>query len=80
MSSDASYRRSAALTPFDSGGPDRLIFLEVNPGTVHLLLGAVGAKINIGGSWLATGTVLFPLIDNGITPGVTPVFGFERAF
>jgi Putative MetA-pathway of phenol degradation len=73
-------QRSAALTPFDSGGPDRLIFLEVDPGTVHLLLGAAGAKINIGGSWLATATVLFPLIDNGITPGVTPVFGFERAF
>ncbi len=60
--------------------PNRVIFLEVNPGTVHLLLGAVGAKINIGGSWLVTGTVLFPLSKNGITPTVTPVFGFERAF
>ena len=70
------------MKPFDSGAsdPDRVIFLEVTPGTVHLLLGAVGAKVNIGGSWLATGTILFPLNDSGITPAVTPVFGFERAF
>ncbi len=27
-----------------------------------------------------TGTVLFPLNDNGIKPAVTPVIGFERAF
>jgi hypothetical protein len=71
---------TAAMNLFDSGGPDRLIFLEVAPGTVHLLLGAVGAKIGIGGSWLATGTILFPLNDNGIKPAVTPVIGFERAF
>ena len=60
--------------------PDRLVFLEVTPGTVHLLLGAVGAKLSLGGSWLLTGTVLFPLHDNGIKPAVTPVIGFERAF
>ena len=40
----------------------------------------MGAKVSIGGSWLLTGTVLFPLNDNGITPAVTPVIGFERAF
>jgi hypothetical protein len=69
------------MSRFDSGAsdPDRAIFLEVTPGTVHLLLGAVGAKVAIGGSWLLTGTVLFPLNDNGIKPAVTPVIGFERA-
>jgi hypothetical protein len=73
---------SAAMKLFDSGAsnPDRVIFLEVNPGTVHLLLGAVGAKVSIGGSWLATGTILFPLAYNGIKPAVSPVIGFERAF
>ena len=50
------------------------------PGTVHKLLGAVGAKVSVGGAWLLTGTVLFPLNDNGIKPAVTPVIGFERAF
>lgn len=75
-------KNSAAMTLFDSGAEfdDRVIFLEVTPGTVHLLLGAVGAKVNIGASWLATATVLFPLNDNGIKPAVTPVIGFERAF
>ena len=51
------------MTRFDSGAtePDRQVFLEVTPGTVHKLLGAVGAKLSVGGSWLLTGTVLFPL-------------------
>jgi hypothetical protein len=73
---------TASLTPFDSGAadPDRVIFLEVTPGSAHLLLGAAGAKVNIGGSWLATGSILFPLNDNGVRPAVTPVIGFERAF
>jgi hypothetical protein len=75
-------RNAASMDRFDSGAtdPDRSIFLQVTPGTVHLLLGAVGAKIGIGGSWLLTGTVLFPFNDNGIKPAVTPVIGFERAF
>jgi hypothetical protein len=75
-------KNSAALTPYDSGADDadRVRFLEVTPGTVHLLLGAVGVKVHLGGSWLATGTILFPLNDNGIRPAVTPVIGFERAF
>ena len=73
---------TAAMTFFDSGAsdPDRVIFLEVTPGTVHLLLGAVGAKVSVGGSWLVTGTILFPLNDNGIKPAVTPVIGLERVF
>jgi hypothetical protein len=75
-------KNSAAMTLSDSGAADadRVIFLQVTPGTVHLLLGAVGAKVNIGGSWLATGTILFPLSDRGIKPAITPVIGFERAF
>jgi hypothetical protein len=75
-------KNSAAITQFDTG-PDlgnRIKFLEVTPGTVHLLLGAVGVKVNVGGSWLATATILFPLNDNGIKPAPTPVIGFERSF
>ena len=73
---------TASMKLFDNGASaeNRVIFLEVTPGTVHPLLGAVGAKVNVGGSWLATGTILFPLNDSGITPAVTPVIGFERAF
>ena len=70
------------MNRFDSGAgePDRYILMEVTPGTVHKLLGAVGAKVSLGGTWLLTGTVLFPLNSNGIKPAVTPVIGFERAF
>ena len=74
-------RSTAAIDPYDDEGvPNRQIFLVVTPGTIHLLLGAVGAKVSVGGAWLLTGTVLFPLNDNGIKPGVSPVIGFERAF
>jgi len=74
-------RNSATMDHHDDeGAPVRQIFLVVTPGTVHLLLGAAGAKVSVGGSWLLTGTVLFPLNDNGIKPGVSPVIGFERAF
>ena len=66
---------------FDSGPVgDRQILFVISPGTVHKLLGAVGAKVSVGGAWLVTGTVLFSLNDNGIKPAVTPVIGFERAF
>ncbi len=75
-------KNSAGMEFLDSGpgGDNRQIFLEITPGTVHKLLGAVGAKVSVGGAWLLTGTVLFPLNDNGIKPAVTPVIGFERAF
>jgi hypothetical protein len=75
-------RNAANMTRYDSGAQDadRVIFLEVSPGTVHKLLGAVGAKVGLGGAWLLTGTVLFPLNSNGIKPAVTPVIGLERAF
>jgi hypothetical protein len=72
---------SADMEFLDSGpGADRQVLVAITPGTVHKLLGAVGAKFSVGGAWLLTGTVLFPLNDNGIKPGVTPVIGFERAF
>jgi hypothetical protein len=74
-------RNSAAMSFFDTGpGADRQILLEITPGTTHKLLGAVSAKVSVGGVWLLTGTVLFPLNDSGIKPAVTPVIGFERAF
>jgi hypothetical protein len=55
-------------------------FFSASPGNVTSLLGAVGAKVNVRGMWLITGSVLFPLSSSGTRPGVTPVIGFERAF
>jgi len=49
-------------------------------GNMNLLLGAVGAKINIAPNLLLTGNVLFPLSDSGLKPGVTPVVGLDYAF
>ena len=75
--------RNSALLEFIDTGPgagDRQIVPVVTPGAVHKLLGAVSIKVSVGGAWLLTGTVLFPLNDAGITPAVTPVIGFERAF
>jgi len=73
---------TASVRQFDTGAgnPDRQVFLEFTPGTTNLMLGAVGAKVSVGRTWLLTGTVLFPLRDNGLKPAVTPVFGFEKAF
>jgi hypothetical protein len=75
-------RNTANMNRFDSGAgeADRYILMEVTPGTVHKLLGAVGAKVSLGGTWLLTGTVLFPLNSKGVKSTVTPVIGLERAF
>lgn len=48
--------------------------------TVNLVLGAITGKVHVGGLWLITGSVLFPVNKNGLVPRVTPVFGLERAF
>jgi hypothetical protein len=75
-------RNAVQGSHYDSGAgdPERYINMLLSPGTVHKLLAAVGAKVHVGGTWLLTGTVLFPLNSNGIKPSVTPVIGFERAF
>jgi hypothetical protein len=75
-------RNAVQMSRLDTGAgdPERYINMLLEPGTVHKLLAAVGAKVNLGGTWLLTGTVLFPLNSNGIKPAVTPVIGLERAF
>lgn len=54
--------------------------LRISRSTLNLLIGAVSAKFMVANSWLLTAAVAFPLNSNGLRPGVTPVFGFERAF
>jgi hypothetical protein len=72
-----SLRRSAEIVVIkDEFGQ----YFEVRPATVNLLIGAIGVKVNMMGSWLLAGSVLFPLNDKGVKPGITPVIGFERAF
>lgn len=54
--------------------------IAMKPGTVTLVLGAVGGKILIGHTWLVNLSVVFPLNSAGLKPGLTPVIGLERAF
>lgn len=49
-------------------------------GNLNLLLGVVGGKINLGGTFLLNLTVLFPLTDSGLKSSVTPVIGFDYVF
>jgi hypothetical protein len=47
---------------------------------LNLLLGAAGAKVNVGTNLLLTANVLFPLSDGGLKPKVTPVVGLDYSF
>ena len=56
---------------------DRYFF---ETGSVSMLRAGVGAKLHLGGNVLLTGSVLFPLNDNGFSAGVTPFIGIEKTF
>jgi hypothetical protein len=59
----------------------REVFDVTGSGTLNLLVGVVGAKVNIPGTpLLITGSVLFPLTSDGLRPNVTPVIGLDYAF
>jgi hypothetical protein len=45
---------------------------------LSLLQLAAGAKLNLGGDWLLSGTVLIPINRTGFQPGITPAIGLER--
>jgi hypothetical protein len=50
-------------------------------GNLNLVIGVVGAKVNIPGTpLLLTGSILFPLNDSGLRPNVTPVIGLDYSF
>jgi hypothetical protein len=68
-----------------NGGPllqTELPALDVtSKGSLNLALGVISAKYNIPNTTLLlTGSVLFPLNDNGLKPGVTPVIGIDYGF
>ena len=52
----------------------------VSKGTVNLLLLGIGVKRLIGQQYLLTFSLLAPLNDNGIKPGLVPSVAFERSF
>ena len=56
------------------------VTIESSTGNLNLLLGVVGGKINLGGTFLLNITVLFPMTDAGLKPKPTPVIGFDYVF
>ena len=59
---------------------DNEFSVESRDGNLNLLLGIVGAKINIGKTLLLNASVLFSMTDNGLKPKPTPVIGFDYVF
>jgi hypothetical protein len=49
-------------------------------GRMNLLMGVVGFKLNVGGTFLVNANVLFPLNEHGLRAKVTPVVGIDYAF
>jgi hypothetical protein len=49
-------------------------------GNLNLMLGVVGGKVNLGGTFLLNVTVLFAMSDDGLKPKPTPVIGFDYVF
>jgi hypothetical protein len=79
MQSQTYQYRTANGAPLLSTTRDT--FASTQAGNLNLVLGVVGAKINIPGtSLLLTGNVLFPLTDAGLRPKVTPVIGLDYSF
>ena len=56
------------------------VTLEPSNGNLNQMLGVVGGKINLGGSFLLNLSVLFAMNDAGLKPKPTPVIGFDYVF
>jgi len=56
------------------------VTLEPTNGNLNQLLGVVGGKINLGGTFLLNISVLFAMNDAGLKPKPTPVIGFDYVF
>jgi hypothetical protein len=54
--------------------------LELSPGNLNLLLGTIGAKINVAPNLLLSGHVLFPFTKGGLRDTATFAFGLDYAF
>ncbi len=78
---DNSYQNRGTGTlpqpPFIS---TREFSLLEDQGKVNLLLGVIGAKINVAKTLLLNANVLFPLSDGGLKPKPTLVLGLDYVF
>ena len=73
-------RGPGAVLPTTSFTAEDEFIVEMTAGNVNLLLGVVGAKINLASTLLLNITLLFPMSDDGLKPKPTPVIGFDYVF
>jgi hypothetical protein len=73
-------RGPGAVLPTASFTADDAVAIAADRGNLNLLLGVVGGKVNLGGTFLLNITVLFPMSDAGLKPKPTPVIGFDYVF
>jgi hypothetical protein len=78
---DVTYPNRGPGTP---GAPfvaeDEFALEEPTRGNLNQMLGVIGGKINIAGTFLLNVTVLIPMSDDGLKPKPTPVIGFDYVF
>ena len=64
-------------------GPVRSITFQqlfLDPVSVNQIFGAVGAKVNVGSTFLLSVNVLFALTEEGLRDDIVPIFGFDYVF
>jgi hypothetical protein len=72
--------RGTGALPQPSFVATREFSLLEEKGSVNLLLGVVGAKVNVARTLLLNANVLFPLSDSGLKPKPTLVIGLDYVF
>jgi len=72
--------RGPGALPSASVTVNNEVTLEPSNGNLNQILGVVGGKINLGGSFLLNLSVLFAMNDAGLKPKPTPVIGFDYVF
>jgi hypothetical protein len=78
---DNSYEnRGTGALPQPAFISTREFSLLEDKGKVNLLLGVIGAKINVAKTLLLNANVLFPLSDGGLKPKPTLVVGLDYVF
>ncbi len=64
-------------------GPVRSITFQqlfLDPVSVNQIYGAVGAKVNVGSTFLVSFNLLFALTEEGLRDDLVPIFGFDYVF
>ena len=69
------FRNAAGVT-----GTQTFEQFRFESGSLGVLTGAVGAKVNLFGNFLLSGNVLFPLKKSGVYDSLTPVIGIDYVF